>query len=327
MQIFRCPTCGARLYFGNLQCRCGQAVAFDPDRQMVEVAGSTCANRTRIACDWRDDRRGLCRSCAMTRTVPDLTAGDNLRLWSATEQAKRWMLAGLARWGWCTDADAGPRPVFHLLSEETRSGPANVVMGHASGVITINVTEASEPVLVQRRAEFGELYRTMLGHMRHEMAHYLFDRLAAERDGFPEAFRAIFGDERADYGAALSAHYASPRDPGGTHISAYATAHPHEDWAETIAHLLHLVDLLDSALAAGMRVPGLPEGVYDAYADLNAGAMLAHAVEVSIAGNHLNRAMDLPDLYPFVLTPQVRAKLAFAHGALRQGPESSNKTS
>ena len=210
------------------------------------------------------------------------------------------------------------RPVFRLLSETTAAGETDVVMGHADGVITINVTEASNAVTAERQEGLDELYRTMLGHMRHEMAHFLFLRLSQD-PGFVDLFRALFGDETADYAAALRAHYAAPQPPGETHITSYATAHPHEDWAETIAHLLHLVDLADSAAAARLALPEGPPPGYDAYAETDTETVLTHAVALSLAINHVNRALDLPDLYPFVLSQGVRDKIAFAHAALRGG--------
>lgn len=318
MQIFRCPACGARLYFHNTGCSCGHQVVFAPDAQAMLSLDAPCGNRAAIGCNWRAGAGGLCPSCAMTDTVPDLAAEENQDAWAATELAKRWLLATLGRWGWFTSADPGTRPVFRLLSEQTRDGAANVTMGHATGLITINVSEAQDPVIAERRAAMDELYRTMLGHMRHETAHFLFLRLSDDA-AFLSGFRALFGDEREDYGAALSRHYEAPRPAGSSHISGYATAHPHEDWAETVAHLLHLVDLLDSAMASGIRLPGGPAPGYDAYADDDTAALIENAIGLSIAVNHVNRAMDLPDLYPFVLTRQVREKIAFAHAALRPG--------
>ncbi|MCB1333418.1 MAG: putative zinc-binding metallopeptidase [Roseivivax sp.] len=318
MQIFQCPACAAPLYFHNTGCGCGQLVTFDPDRQTMLADAPHCRNRAAIGCNWVAEGDGLCRSCAMTKVVPDLMAAENQPLWSKSELAKRWMLANLARWGWLTAADAGARPVFRLLSETTAAGETDVVMGHADGVITINVTEASNAVRAERQEGLDELYRTMLGHMRHEMAHFLFLRLSQD-PGFVDLFRALFGDETADYAAALRAHYAAPQPPGETHITSYATAHPHEDWAETIAHLLHLVDLADSAAAARLALPEGPPPGYDAYAETDTETVLTHAVALSLAINHVNRALDLPDLYPFVLSQGVRDKIAFAHAALRGG--------
>ncbi|ETW13597.1 hypothetical protein ATO8_06191 [Roseivivax marinus] len=318
MQVFRCPACDAPIWFHNLSCTCGAAVFFDPDEQRMRRDAAPCANRDTIACNWQADEGDLCRSCAMTETVPDLREGENLPLWSQTEAAKRWMLANLARWGWFTPADPGARPVFRLLSEQTAGGEADVVMGHANGVITINVTEASDTVSAERQEQLGELYRTMLGHMRHETAHFLQLRLA-EDEAFLSGFRDLFGDERADYGEALERHYADPGQPGENHVTSYATAHPHEDWAETLAHLLHLTDLLDSAASAGLALPDGPPPGYDAYAEADTDALVTQAVAMSIAVNHVNRALDLPDLYPFVLAQGVRDKLSFAHTHLRRG--------
>lgn len=317
MQIFRCPACSSRVYFHNLACSCGQEVSFDPDAQAMLAGARHCANRDDIACNWVAEEGDLCRSCAMTETVPDLRAEQNLPLWADSELVKRQMLAELARWGWFTPADIGPRPVFRMLSEETLHGEADVVMGHANGVITINVTEASEAVLARRQEQFEELYRTMLGHMRHEMAHFLFLRLA-EDPAFLEDFRERFGDERADYAEALEQHYKAPKEPGSDYITTYATAHPHEDWAETLAHLQHLVSMLDSGLASGLRLPDFPAEGYDPYLETDTEALITRAVNLSIAVNHVNRALDLPDLYPFVLTQPVREKMALAHRWLRR---------
>ncbi len=319
MRIFGCPACGETVYFDNVTCRCGTALFLDPGREVMLAGGAPCANREAIGCNWIAEADGLCRSCAMTRTVPDIGNPENVLLWARTEGAKRRMLANLALWGWFTPSDSGARPVFELLSESTATGAARVTMGHADGLITINVTEASEAVRARRQEELGELYRTMIGHMRHEMAHFLHLRLL-ERPGFAEAFRALFGDERADYGAALARHYEDPRPAGEDHVTGYATAHPHEDWAETTAHLLHLVDLVDSVASAGLALPDGPPRSYDAYAEEDAARLIALAVEAAIAVNHVNRALELGDLYPFVLTGPVRAKIGFVHSWLRRAP-------
>ncbi|GAA4216645.1 putative zinc-binding metallopeptidase [Sagittula sp. NFXS13] len=320
MQIFHCPSCNARLWFHNTACTCGTQVYFDPDAQTMTPHGTACKNRADIGCNWtaetQADTGGLCRSCAMTETVPDLREPDNLPLWQRTEEAKRWVLANVMRWDWFTANDQGRRPVFKLLSEQTAEGEAQVTMGHAAGTITINVSEASDAELAQRQEDMGELYRTMIGHMRHELAHFLFERLA-EDQGFLSDFRARFGDERADYGEALKQHYANPKSPGQTYITDYATAHPHEDWAETIAHLLHLTDLLDSAAASGLSLPSGPPSGYDAYRESDTERLLTLAVDLSMAINHVNRALDLSDVYPFVLSDPVRSKLGFAHQAMR----------
>ncbi|MGI3168323.1 zinc-binding metallopeptidase family protein [Pseudooceanicola sp. C21-150M6] len=314
MRIFQCPACGQRLYFENSVCgACGAEVSYDPERRDMVAGGAGCTNRGEIGCNWVAEARGLCRSCGMTETVPDLRAAENRDLWAWTEASKRWLLANLSEWGWFMARDAGARPLFRLLSEKTAAGAENVVMGHADGVITINVSEAGEAEVTRRREELGELYRTMLGHMRHEMAHFLFLRLAEDAEFLP-AFRALFGDERADYGDALKRHYARPGQAGSHYVTSYASAHPHEDWAETTAHLLHLIDLLDSAQAVGLTLGAVP-----AYAVRETEHLIRQAIDVSIAANHVNRAMEVPDLYPFVLGQGVAEKMAFVHGWLRRG--------
>lgn len=322
MRLYACPHCSARLFFRNTHCTCGGAVFFDPETDGFVAEARPCTNRAEIACPWiAAGSLGYCHACAMTDTIPDTFHGENLEHWTEAEHAKRWVLAGLARWGWLTSADRGPRPVFHLLAEETRLGDAPVTMGHASGLITINVTEADPVERVQRREALDERLRTMVGHFRHEIAHFVFERLAA-RPGFVDRFTALFGDPRADYGAALTRHYRDgpPEDWDRRFITKYASMHPHEDWAETAAHVMHLTDLLDSAVASDLEGFGAPDPGYDAYADRDARQVISRASALAIAVNHVNRAMGLPDTYPFVLNGAAREKLEVAHGWLRAGP-------
>lgn len=318
MELFSCPACGSPLYFRNLACACGAGLAFDPEpRRFAPLAdGEACANRAAIDCNWRAEGR-LCRACAMTRTTPQLGVDDNDLLWREAEEAKRWVLANLMRWGLFREADRRPRPIFDMLSEETAAGETRVMMGHADGVVTINVAEADPSVREARRMEMAERYRTMTGHFRHELGHFVLERLLTLPE-FAGPFRALFGDERADYAAALKRHYADgpPADHAKRHLTAYASAHPHEDWAETFAHHLHLVDMTDSAAHGGLSSAALEAaggGAFDAYAAPDAATLLGVAVELGLAINHVNRAMGMHDVYPFVLTPTTREKLGFVH--------------
>lgn len=322
MKIFVCPTCTSRLFFDNMSCSCGVAVAFDPAREGFVTDVAVCPNRTQIACNWvASADGGLCDSCTLTTVLPNLSIAGNRTLWSKAEQAKRRVLAGLRRWGWFGAADDGPRPEFHMLSEATASGPADITMGHASGRVTINLAECDTTERVRRREALGEPYRTMVGHFRHEIAHFLFERLAAS-DRFKGEFRALFGDETADYGAALMRHYAAGPPAGweDTCISSYATAHPHEDWAESAAHALHLVDMVDSFAAARLSSDAFSGAGYDAYAEGNPAQLLTAAMEIGVALNHVNRALGVSDLYPFVTPVRVLEKLAFAQTRLKHGP-------
>ena len=130
-----------------------------------------------------------------------------------------------------------------------------VVTGHASGLITINLAEADDAERERQRNRMGEPYRTLLGHFRHEIAHYYWSRLI-ENSNRLEEFRALFGDEQQDYVGTLQNHYANGPPPDWpTHfVTAYASAHPWEDFAETWAHYLHIVDTLETASAFGVRI-------------------------------------------------------------------------
>ncbi len=330
MKIFTCPTCNGALYFDNLTCACGTSVTFDPEAEAFRSGCETCANREQIGCNWQADAGAgsLCRACAMTEVVPDSLVHQNIPLWADTEKAKRWALVNLGQWGWLKSADPGPRPRFHLLSEQTSAGRAAVTMGHDDGLITINVTEADPAQRVARREDLSERYRTLIGHFRHELGHYVFLRLSQDQT-FQNAFRAKFGDERADYGAALARHYEQgpPQGWQQNHVTAYASSHPHEDWAESFAHIVHLTDMLDSFVAAGFASPALDRLSTPPFQLRDAQALLSAGVEIGLGLNHTNRSMGLFDVYPFVLSETARDKLAFVHGAIRGGaPETRTRS-
>ena len=103
---------------------------------------------------------------------------------------------------------------------------APVLTGHADGVITVNIAEADDAERERRRTAMREPYRTLLGHMRHESGHYYWDRLIAGTR--TSTIPPLFGDERADYAAALSTYYerGAPADWQERFVSAYATRTP-----------------------------------------------------------------------------------------------------
>jgi hypothetical protein len=252
----------------------------------------------------------------MTALAPDPTIANAIPNWAKTEAAKRWALDNLGRWHWFRPEDPGAPPVFHLLAE----GPTPVPMGHAQGVVTISVAEVDPVLVTARREALQEPYRTMIGHMRHEIAHMLWWRLSL-RDDFLDAFRAMFGDERIDYPAALQYHYLNgpPAEWRQYYLTSYASAHPHEDWAETAAHLLHLTDIADSFVATGLFSPQIPGPDWDPYTEPDARRLVQIAGALTVGVNHVNRSMGLADLYPFVLSEHARNKLAFVHDWLRRG--------
>ena len=203
-----------------------------------------------------------------------------------------------------------------------------LLTANASGLITIALAEADDAERERRRTAMGESYRTLLGHMRHEVGHYYWDRLVADRGGFDE-FRTLFGDERQDYGEALKAHYARNGTDrwDDSFVSAYARAHPWEDFAETWAHYLHIVDPRETARAFRLRVDPEAAQVGDLSAEVDFDVYRVEGIEpivdawlpLSFAVNSLNRSMGLPDLYPFVLSPGVIEKLGYMHRLVREG--------
>jgi hypothetical protein len=341
MRVFTCGNCGQLVYFENSRCeRCGSELGFLPDSlALVALQPTTegeglaplgashdpvqrCANTQTAACNWLTPvgPATLCASCELGRRIPDLDVPENVTLWRAAETAKRRLVYALLRFGLPLAAPSGPRLVFDILSDAAEDEP--VLTGHADGLVTINLAEADPAERERRRADLGEAYRTLLGHFRHEVGHFYWDALV--RDGGPiEAFRALFGDDRLDYAAALRRHYetGAPADWQAAFVSPYATMHPWEDFAETWAHYLHIVDALDTAAAFGLKVDpavspdaGLNAEIEgDPYRAASIEALVADWLPLSYAVNSLNRSLGQPDLYPFVLTEPAIAKLGFVH--------------
>ncbi|RBI66899.1 hypothetical protein DQ400_11890 [Vreelandella sulfidaeris] len=319
MRVFSNPVGSGSLWFDNLATADGTPVAYDPQARAFVPMPPFCINREIIGCNWIAPEEGaFCRSCAMTALAPDPNLPNAIPNWAQTEAAKRWVLDNLGRWHWFRPEDPGTPPVFHLLAE----GATAVPMGHVGGVVTISVTEVDPVLVTTRREALEEPYRTMIGHMRHEISHMLWWRLSLRED-FLNAFREMFGDEREDYTAALQRHYHNgpPPDWKERYLTTYASAHPHEDWAETAAHLLHLTDIADSFAASDLSSPELPSHQWEPYAEPDAERLIYVAASLTVGVNHVNRSMGLPDLYPFVLSETARRKLAFVHDWLRRGAQ------
>jgi hypothetical protein len=282
-----------------------------------------CANAQLARCNWiTDDAHfgGLCRSCRLTRTRPADFDAEGLENFRVAEAAKRRLVFQLLELGLHIGSDLR----FDLLSSAHRPVPT----GHADGVITLDLAESDDVHREQRRAELGEPYRTVLGHLRHEIGHYYWPMLV-ERAGRIEAYRGLFGDEREDYQAAIDHHYelGPPADWSRSHVSAYATMHPWEDWAETFAHYLHIRDTLETAAEFGIVVAG-PDRVADPMLSavprdevLGGGfePILQTWLPLTYALNALNRSMGAGDLYPFTLAGVVVDKLSFVHECVAGG--------
>jgi len=346
MKLFSCQACGQVLYFENIRCeQCGHALGYLPDIAQISaleglpngtwkaladphLAYKSCTNGQFGVCNWlvaADDETGFCAACRHNHVIPDLSVAGNDRLWSRIEIAKHRLFYSLLRLGLPLDNrtdDAEHGLAFDFLADRPLSHVRGVMTGHNNGLITLALKEADDAVREKVRSEMGEPYRTLLGHFRHEIGHYFWDRLIAGDEEKLTAFRACFGDERADYGEALKRHYEKGAPPGWQDgfVSLYATTHPWEDFAETWAHYMHIVDTLETAAAFGVKIkPQAAHGElqaainFDAYRAANIEQLIDAWLPIAFAVNSLNRSMGLSDLYPFVLAPAAIAKLGFVH--------------
>jgi hypothetical protein len=348
-RAFRCD-CGRPVFFRNSQCLgCEAPLGYEPmlgelralqpggEPDIWRLTGDSpaqaeyrrCANFDSAAgCNWLvpvDEPSTLCVACRLNRTLPDLNDSDNQRYWRSIEGAKRRLVSQLLALELPVESKT-ENPEQGLAFDLLRSppdGPA-VLTGHDRGLITLNVEEADDARREQVRNALGEPYRTLVGHFRHEIGHYYWDRLVWNT-AWLEPFRELFGDERADYMEALKANYehGPPPDWADRYISAYASSHPWEDWAETWAHYLHVVDSLDTAIAHGLDAEDLEfkiepytrDDLYDPD-DPNADRMLFFLnswVEMITVLNEMARSLGQPDFYPFAMPRAVVKKLHFVN--------------
>lgn len=346
MKLFKCQSCGQLVYFENSRCeKCAHPLGYLPESatmSALEAEGGDwralgapgrayrfCANAEFEVCNWlvpAESEERFCLACRHNRTIPPLAEGDGLVRWRRLEMAKHRLFYTLIRLrlplaNRIDDPERGL--AFDFMAEAPRA--AKVMTGHDNGVITLALTEADDAERERRRQDMGETYRTLLGHFRHEVGHYYWDRLVME-GGHLDAFRARFGDEREDYAAALERHYANGPAANWQNgfVSAYAAAHPWEDFAETWAHYLHIVDGLETAGAFGLQIhPKIDKtGDYHAEVDFDphrarsVGQLLDEWLPVTFAVNSLNRSMGQADLYPFILSPTAIGKLEMIHGLI-----------
>jgi hypothetical protein len=330
MKLFTCDNCQQTLYFENSRCvSCGLGLGYIPElARLVTLRPESaryrqCRNtHDRDACNWlvpTDDPSEYCRSCALSEIVPDLSVAANDAAWRRVEAAKRRLLYALFALKLPVRSRA-ENPESGLAFRFLKGSEDEPVMtGHDGGVITLNIDEADFAFRENMREKMGEGYRTILGHLRHEIGHYYWEVLVAGSN-LLDAFRDNFGDERTSYEDALERHYRSgpPQDWGERFISAYASMHPWEDWAETWAHYLHMVDTLETAKSHGLtlRTPAGERGervVTERLAFVDFDALSAGWNAVTLALNSLNRSMGMEDAYPFVLTAPVLDKLRFVH--------------
>jgi hypothetical protein len=311
-------------------------VTLSPDAAFVRCENGAVHG----VCNWVVPVGGeqtLCPSCLLNRTIPDLTIAGNQAAWHKIEIAKRRILYTLARLG-LTPLNKNQDAVNGLAFDFLRPAEgAAVLTGHEDGLITLNVEEAEDTEREKRKEMLGESYRTLVGHFRHEIAHYYWDRFfvgRADDDVLMQGFREVFGDEREDYNTALQRHYqqgpvaAAP----GTFITTYASAHPWEDWAETWAHYLHMIDGIETSRSFGLSseaVPipftpfpkesvTLPEQLTWPKGEKQEFLELLHSwAKLAPALNEVVASLGHPTFYPFVFSESIIRKFFFVHHMVR----------
>lgn len=326
MRLFRCTDCSHLVFFENTSCiRCSAQLAFDPAACVIRTMPATTSGPARChagapGCNWlvTDGTDGRCISCRLTVSPAPKQGSPAYEQWGRLEAAKRRLLYTVLR-------------LELPLTRLRFAFPAKGTTGHGNGLITIILSEADDAVRERRRISLHEPFRTLIGHLRHESGHFFFEQLMLTSP-LLATVRAAFGDERSDYAKALAQYYAAgPRaDWNSTSISAYATAHPFEDWAETWAHYLHIVDAVELAKAYGLSLA--PTTVaHDGLEPAEATTAISHGLTPSDAefatlisdwlpltyfANSLNRSLGLHDWYPFMMNQPVIEKMKIIHHAV-----------
>ena len=328
MRAFTCPDCSRLVVFESRRCLHSETVlGFDwQAREMARLQdGAPCANRELAACNGLAAPGEYCFSCALTRTRPDDEDVAGRARFAKAEVAKRRLLFELLELGLpvCGWRERRGGLAFDMLN----SLRGEVTTGHAEGLITLDLAEADDAHREQMRVQMQEPYRTLLGHLRHEIAHYYEPILCPQDAPQRGRYRELFGDERASYQEAIARHYEEgpPDKWADRFVSAYATMHPWEDWAETFAHYLHIRDTLQTSVAYGVTVTGpaafnpgaAPLHSFPAVASEDIRGLLDAWLPMTYALNALNRSMGADEIYPFVLAPAVIEKLSFIDELVR----------
>ena len=340
MRRFGCEHCGSVIPFDASVCPvCSSLLGYVPAERTVRqlhpvgddvsyhVAGAAtqqwrCLNAS-WGCNWvlpAAEGAIWCRSCRLTRGRPDDGRPDAIAAWSLAEASKRRLVHELDRLRLPIDPSPDPaanRLVFDLVHLPGERG----LTGHLDGVVTLDLAEADPVHRDALRRQLGEPFRTLLGSLRHEVGHHYWRQLVVATGGL-EPFRAVFGDERADYGEALQRYYAGADGAWDEEqfVTAYARSHPHEDWAETFAHYLHVLDLVDTAADHGLLDVGSPP---DDVLPVPSGASLPELLglwgRIAAAVDDLADTVGSPHLYPVRPAGAVVDKLAHVHACVTAG--------
>ena len=351
MKLFQCTNCKNTVVFENHTCvNCGyflgyssyynQIVALDPKLSQWNLADlgnktyTYCKNHVHNVCNWlveETKHSKFCLACSLNRTIPHLLNEENMDKWSHIELAKHRLIYQLLRFRLpvvSKIADKQRGLCFDFLAKEDLPEEAkDIKTGHAEGVITLLISEADPVVREQIKKQMSERYRTLLGHFRHEVGHYFWDRLIRDNSSALQKFRNTFGNETQSYAESLENYYKNGPQANwqSCFISKYASSHPWEDWAETWSHYLHLIDVLETAYNFGIQTdPKITaqdnlkmNASFDPYKESSFKSFMDTGIPLLYALNSMNRSMGENDLYPFIISNPVKRKLEFIHNLLK----------
>lgn len=338
MKIFKCPNCSSTVFFENTHCvKCNSVLGYNVNidefdlpegyHSNVNTNLKFCYNHQFSVCNWLiedDDKNRFCKACELNRKVPNKSDIEAFRKWQKLEIAKHRLIYQLIKLKLPIDSKLKKENgiAFDFISENNKD---KLVTGHSNGVVTILLSEADSVHREQLKKQMHEIYRTLLGHFRHEIGHYYW-MLLFENQVDLQNFRNLFGDETQDYGLAIETHYknGAPSNWNQKFISKYASSHPWEDWAETWAHYLHIMDTLETGHYLGLTFTDSlaqnhlnhSSNCPNSYLTKDFKIIFDANMQLTSAANSLNRSMGVPDIYPFIVPNEVFKKLDFIHHLL-----------
>ncbi|QMW01431.1 zinc-binding metallopeptidase family protein [Spirosoma foliorum] len=352
MKIYPCQ-CGNTLHFENSSCVvCHREVGWCPScegiRSLDAVDAYTyscnhcqaqvtkclnyrnyqvCNRLVEVKTTWQE-ANAYCKCCSLNRVVPDMSVPGNREKWYNLEAAKRRLIytLDLLKLPYGSIYDGFPLPLTFDFKgnvvQITHAGTDAIIAekvftGHADGTITINIEEADPIEREKLRVDFGEARRTLIGHFHHEIGHYYWQLLVQNK--CEDECKAIFGDHTSlGYSYAMNQYYQYGPKPDWplSYISAYASMHPWEDFAETFRAYLEMITILDTADSVHLLLEA-EEAVDFEGAPFE--KMLLKYEELGIKLNEMNRTLGLLDMVPEVFTPAVIQKMKFIHKLVKQG--------
>ncbi len=361
MRLHHCSHCGHPVYFENTICNhCGSALglvtdslqmlAFGPQQSdglwpplmaRPGAAGADsalnglttphwrpCVRRiTADLCNWMVPASSAgprCLACELTDPASAITLAASAQRAKA-ELEKRRLLYTLFTLRLPLRPKAYADDLHGLAFRWLAPGDAQTALtAHANGLVSLNLQEVDDVHRESARVQFGESQRTVLGHLRHEVSHHLYQRFVSGTR-FMEPFRLHFGDERQDYAQALQRYYANGPISNWRDwtISAYAGSHPWEDWAETCAHYLLIIDAVETAAAWGLRLHPTLRGAEPATPQMPQVGRSMQALlfddwmPVARFLNAMSRSIGISDSYPYSVPQPLLGKLRFVHEVMQ----------